>query len=264
VVVDTRHQPAFLVGKINSQSATKAKAPDVFRPFFKSDTSVVEGIARHALIDHPSHRLEKIRVARYRDRADKIFVCMGSMASYQRPIASDSRLGSNNAFLQGYQCLSDLEDRPGSVLRHERPVEQGYVGVGADELEVLAVMPAGKHVRIVRRSGDHGEYFSGGGVDSNDTSGLAIHQIFSILLQVDVDGADPILSRNGERIVASFIEGALDNAIYISQKIPHSSFSAKVGLVESFNSTLADLITLAIDSGGIASQLLSCDLADIA
>src|SRR5690606_25239542 len=98
----------------------------------------------------------------------------------------------------------------------------------------------------------------------DDTARLTFHEKRTVLLEIQVDGSSEVLSRYGKRIVASILVWTLDDTVLVAKQIPHTACSAKVGFIVSFQSALADVVTLPVELRGVISELILGNLTDIA
>ncbi len=139
-------------------------------PFCQTDARILKRTVRSTFIQHPLKHIPKVRIARIRDGAAKVFVGMRAVTINNRAVTPEARSLGDHLLLKRHHCLSDLENGSGPVLRHERTVEQWLIRVAVDQHKVGAVVSACQQCGVIGWARHHGEDLTAGRFYGNDTS----------------------------------------------------------------------------------------------
>ena len=166
-----------------------------------------------------------------------------------------------HTLLQADQTLHQLEGRTRGIVRRHRAVIERAVGVLQQFVIVQSQVLTYQIVRIVGRRRHHQQDLARRRLDRHNATNLTLHQLLGQLLQLGIDRADQRATGNGQRVVHTVAERALDHAVCIDLIDLHALLTAQYLLVSRLQTADTDVVARTIF--GALTQLVGIDLAHI-
>ena len=183
-------------------------------------------------------------------------------AVYVSVVARICRVQVDYAFLQQYQSLRRLECRTRRIGAHQRTVKQRPRFVVYEFAVILAALSAHKQTRVIGGRRHKAQYFAGRRLDGHDSSALAHHQRFGILLKFDVETQAKIAAAQRSYVVRTVLVTPLNAAVGGSYEYFHSFVAAQVGFVAFLHSEVAGIVARGVII--VALDVFCIHLADVA